>query len=74
MLTSAIRTLAPIFAVVLPMLMGLGLVYFYLAEIIGMATVFVGAFTLAAVVVAGVLVQATDHHEFHVDPGGLRDE
>ena len=54
MFRDLVATLAPVFAVFLPMVMGLGLLYFYLAGVIGVTTVLVGVFALAAIVITGV--------------------
>jgi hypothetical protein len=51
-------SVTPIFAVVLPVLMGLGLLYLYLSGVIGVATALVVAFALGAIVVTGVTMHA----------------
>ena len=60
-----IVVLAPIFAVILPIVAGFGVLYFYLAGVIGATTALLGAFTLAAVLVTGVALhgEANESHE-----------
>jgi hypothetical protein len=73
MFRDLVATLAPAFAVSLPMLMGLGLLYFYIAGVIGMTTALVGAFALAAIVVTGLAFRPDPDDQPDVLISSIRD-
>ena len=57
------RAYAPIFAIVLPILLGLGLIYLFTQGTIGVATALAGAFALVAFAVTVVVFHGGDEPE-----------
>ena len=49
------RTYAPILAVILPIILGFGLIYLFTEGTIGMASVLAGSFALVAVAITAVV-------------------
>jgi hypothetical protein len=64
-----VRSYAAIFAVVLPIILGFGLIYLFTEGAIGMATVLAGSFALVAIAVTAVVFpEGADES----DAGGIR--
>ncbi|HEX3058975.1 MAG TPA: hypothetical protein VHP62_06400 [Usitatibacter sp.] len=61
------RSLAPVLAIAVSIVLGLALVYLYMDDRIGVATVMAACFALGAVIATALLLHGGDEQE--TDPG-----